>query len=246
MSDSSQGPGWWLASDGRWYPPESRPYAGAPPPPGAARGQPAGAGWGAWGYGAGPSGYGAQPRSGAPPGYHYPAQPVALDDVLHLALAPWWKRLVAILVDWAVLGVGAWAVAIVVMLALGMSVHQQSGSSTPGSGPQAPATSGALLAGLLGVWLVCSLLSALYFGSMNGSRRGQTIGKMAMSIAVRDAGDGRPIGFWRAFGRYLAMALFGLLLVIPYLIDVLSPLWDRRRQSWHDHLVGSVVVDLRP
>jgi hypothetical protein len=22
MSDSAQGPGWWLASDGRWYPPE--------------------------------------------------------------------------------------------------------------------------------------------------------------------------------------------------------------------------------
>src|SRR5664279_1262778 len=25
MSDTSQGPGWWLASDGRWYPPESLP-----------------------------------------------------------------------------------------------------------------------------------------------------------------------------------------------------------------------------
>jgi hypothetical protein len=23
MSDTSQGPGWWLASDGRWYPPET-------------------------------------------------------------------------------------------------------------------------------------------------------------------------------------------------------------------------------
>ena len=27
MSDSSQGPGWWLASDGKWYPPESAPGA---------------------------------------------------------------------------------------------------------------------------------------------------------------------------------------------------------------------------
>jgi hypothetical protein len=25
MSDSSQGPGWWLASDGKWYPPELHP-----------------------------------------------------------------------------------------------------------------------------------------------------------------------------------------------------------------------------
>lgn len=30
MSDTSQGPGWWLASDGRWYPPEAVP--GTTPP----------------------------------------------------------------------------------------------------------------------------------------------------------------------------------------------------------------------
>jgi len=31
MSDVSQGPGWWLASDGRWYPPSTAPpYAGDP------------------------------------------------------------------------------------------------------------------------------------------------------------------------------------------------------------------------
>ncbi len=27
MSDSSQGPGWWMASDGKWYPPETAPDA---------------------------------------------------------------------------------------------------------------------------------------------------------------------------------------------------------------------------
>lgn len=32
MSDVQQGPGWWLASDGRWYPPESRPQPLPPPP----------------------------------------------------------------------------------------------------------------------------------------------------------------------------------------------------------------------
>jgi len=29
VSDSSQGPGWWQASDGKWYPPEQAPGAGA-------------------------------------------------------------------------------------------------------------------------------------------------------------------------------------------------------------------------
>ena len=38
MSDQSQGPGWWLASDGRWYPPETPPATGVtfPPPVGPA------------------------------------------------------------------------------------------------------------------------------------------------------------------------------------------------------------------
>ena len=33
MSDQSQGPGWWQASDGKWYSPETHPDYVAPPPP---------------------------------------------------------------------------------------------------------------------------------------------------------------------------------------------------------------------
>src|SRR5438477_7583604 len=46
MSDQSQGPGWWQASDGKWYPPEKAPAPvplgsptqpfGVPPSPGSA------------------------------------------------------------------------------------------------------------------------------------------------------------------------------------------------------------------
>ena len=31
MSDQSQGPGWWQASDGKWYPPQSQPPPTGPP-----------------------------------------------------------------------------------------------------------------------------------------------------------------------------------------------------------------------
>lgn len=34
MSDSSEGEGWWQASDGKWYPPSAQPHL--PPPPQAA------------------------------------------------------------------------------------------------------------------------------------------------------------------------------------------------------------------
>jgi hypothetical protein len=33
MSEISQGPGWWIASDGKWYPPESHPDVRAVTPP---------------------------------------------------------------------------------------------------------------------------------------------------------------------------------------------------------------------
>lgn len=33
MSEQAQGPGWWIASDGRWYPPEQHPNYRPPPPP---------------------------------------------------------------------------------------------------------------------------------------------------------------------------------------------------------------------
>src|SRR5436189_1658811 len=50
MSEQSQGPGWWKASDGKWYPPEQAPAApppttapiAAPPPAGAPAGPPVG------------------------------------------------------------------------------------------------------------------------------------------------------------------------------------------------------------
>jgi hypothetical protein len=42
MSDTSQGPGWWLASDGKWYPPQQGAAAMQPPPPAPPAGPPPG------------------------------------------------------------------------------------------------------------------------------------------------------------------------------------------------------------
>jgi hypothetical protein len=49
MSDTAQGPGWWIASDEKWYPPELQPSArpAHPMPPAAGRGA-EGLAFGAW------------------------------------------------------------------------------------------------------------------------------------------------------------------------------------------------------
>lgn len=74
MSEVSQGPGWWQASDGKWYSPEQAPG-----------GQPAAAPQS--GFGAPQPGFGApQPGFGAIPGGYGP-------------LAEWGQRVVAYLLD---------------------------------------------------------------------------------------------------------------------------------------------------
>ena len=82
---------------------------------------------------------------------------------------------------------------------------------------------------------------------MNGSRRGQTVGKMALGIAVRDARTGAPIGFWRALGRYLITVRLPLRCSTSPTSSTRSRrCGTRRRQAWHDKVAHSVVVDLKP
>ena len=98
----------------------------------------------------------------------------------------------------------------------------------------------------MGFFVIVFVPYLLYYGILNGSKRGQTLGKMALGIVVRDARTGGPLGVGRGMGRYAITMLFYVVLVIPFIIDNLSPLWDGRRQAWHDHVVHSVVVERNP
>lgn len=44
----------------------------------------------------------------------------------------------------------------------------------------------------------------------------------------------------------MGLLAFPLLLGIPWLLDVLWPLWDPAHQAWHDKVTGSVVVETVP
>ncbi|MGH9018597.1 MAG: RDD family protein [Acidimicrobiales bacterium] len=100
---------------------------------------------------------------------------------------------------------------------------------------------------LLPVWeavAVAVVVDLGYFAFLDGSRRGQTVGKMTMGITVVDATTGGPLGAGRALLRralFLA-TYFGLIL---FVLNALSPLWDPRRRAWHDKLARSSVVSRR-
>lgn len=243
MSDTSQGEGWWQASDAKWYPPHLHPDVINLPPPPVPAAPPAPPVPPASAFPAPvapyPAGYGPPPgtsgMSYAPPGpYSVPTNPI--DAVVHRPLASWWKRLVAIIIDGAIIGV-TFSIFFAIIGALAGNTTTSCGFNCTNNTTQ---LSGAAV---VGVFVLAILPAFLYYGILNGSKRGQTVGKMAMSIAVRDARTGGPIGFWRGIGRYAITILFTFLLFIPYLLDNLSPLWDKRRQAWHDKVVRSVVVD---
>lgn len=84
-----------------------------------------------------------------------------------------------------------------------------------------------------------------YFSFFDGNKRGQTIGKMALGIAVRDVNTGAPVGAGRALGRRLFFCATYLLFVVGFIVNILWPLWDPRKQGIHDKVANTCVVDVR-
>ena len=85
------------------------------------------------------------------------------------------------------------------------------------------------------------LLSLVYFTYFHG-KTGQTPGDHALSIKVVDIRDkpGQPIGYGRAFGRWVISIVSTVVILIGYL----WMLWDPKKQTWHDKAVGSLPVYL--
>ena len=73
---------------------------------------------------------------------------------------------------------------------------------------------------------------------LEGSPSGQTVGKKQMNIRVIDFDTGGPLGYGRAFLRYVCKVLSA----IPCGLGYLWMLWDPQKQTWHDKLSTSVVV----
>ncbi len=186
--------------------------------------------------------------SGATGPYQYPMSPeppiipATPTDPQGRPLALWWKRVVAYLIDSIILGIPLGIIGIIIIGNVQQTCTVTIGSlSSPSScTPTLP------IARLVVFSLISLVISLAYFATLDGSPRGQTLGKMVLNIATRDASSGLAIGPTRAALRMFIMDILGIpfLLLIPWLLDVLWPLWDPRRQCWHDKAVGSVVVDV--
>jgi uncharacterized RDD family membrane protein YckC len=150
---------------------------------------------------------------------------VNLTDVEAVAasqLASWGRRLAALTIDTVILA----TVITVTVLAAGMPAEELNDRIRNRE---------TLIILLLFVVPEANYTTALV-GSLN-----QTFGKMAVGIKVVDAENRSPIGYTRAFTRWLSTAFLWILWV-PGIVDHLWPLRDGRNQTFHDKFARSVVV----
>lgn len=173
-----------------------------------------------------PPGYGA-PGYGAP-GYGPPAwspapgsaEPTAGDG----RLAGWWYRVGATVIDGIILLVFESVVGAVLGAGLLGTTHAS---------------------GSLAVARVVDLVGALAYQGLLLSYRGQTVGMMAVGTRIVDARSGGGIGVGRGVLRAAIEGLLAVLLFLPWVVDVLWPLWDRRNQTLHDKIVGTLILRTR-
>lgn len=99
-------------------------------------------------------------------------------------------------------------------------------------------------------WIVAAVcwLAALAYGIWNYGYRqgttGSTIGKSIMKFKVVGESTGQPIGFGMSVVREICYGVASAICGVVWLVAVLFPLWDPRRQSLADKIVKSVCVPI--
>jgi uncharacterized RDD family membrane protein YckC len=171
-----------------------------------------------------------------------PAQPTAAPvDSQGRPLAEWWKRLVAYVIDSIIIAIPSNILGGVIFgglfAAKGPTFDTQTGQfESAGFIARVLASWGALI-------LMSLILTAAYFVYLHGSR-GQTVGKMVMKIKVVGESTGELISYGDALKRWLVPALGVITCYIATILDGIWPLFDAKRQAWHDKFAKSVVIDL--
>jgi uncharacterized RDD family membrane protein YckC len=93
---------------------------------------------------------------------------------------------------------------------------------------------------LLGIALIAvGALVGIILQCKHLATTGQTWGRRIVGIKVVRADNGQPIGWGRAIGRTL---LEGSISGWICYLGFLWMLWDDNKQTWHDKIVGSIVV----
>ena len=143
--------------------------------------------------------------------------------------AEFWRRLVAYLIDFVLVGI------VQTTLFVGVALM---GPGVVPIDPHDPVYSAAQdISNMLGVVGVCWAFAWAYYAILESSPARATVGKYAMGVYVGDV-RGDPISFPRASFRFWFKALSSLPLGAGWMIAAFTP----RKQALHDFLAGTTVL----
>ena len=200
-----------------------------------------------------PTGPAGGPYSGPPPGYPaygYPPPPALSPG--GAPLADFASRLLAFLIDSAILGGVALVVALpVFFIVLFNRMSDVIESTDPYTGEPDPSTFFTDLFVpilLLELGLVLFMLVVYYFYTVEMLlRSGQTIGKKALKIRVVPIDPAATLTRGMASKRYLIEFVVGAIVPFFRYLDGLWQLWDKPyQQALHDKVARTVVIKVFP
>jgi len=215
MSDVSQGPGWWQASDGKWYRPEQHPsYAPPPPPPPPTAPPP-------------PS----PPPPTPPPAPPYPSQPGFQPPPQMVAPVP------------LPLSSPPYGYAPPGIVPQGMHLDQASGLMLP-NGVTLASVGRRIGAYFLAIPLAIVTLGIGYvIWGLIVWGRGQTPALQVLGMRVWRPETGRVAGWWwMALREIIGRIAEGILSIITLLVSFILMLTRKDRMCLHDLIAGTIVL----
>jgi uncharacterized RDD family membrane protein YckC len=188
-----------------------------------------------------PPGYHPPPPPGyqppPPPGYQPPQQPYGATPQASPwgEYASWWSRVGAAILDSLIT-----LLVICLPLIVGAIIAFKDAETDP--------ITDEITGGVEPLGIVIMVLGGLlYIGFEIWNRgirvgtKGQSLGKQVVGIRVAKDADGQLLGAGGGFLRWLMTFVLSLVSCVG-LLDVLWPLWDAKKQTLHDKVVGSVVL----
>lgn len=169
------------------------------------------------------------PQPAPAPGYGQPGVPQAPAVVLP-PLAHWGKRVLAMLVD--VLVILPFVIVGAVLMAVSV---RETGVDMYGRTVSEPSAAG-VVALLLGYGTAIGI--QVWNRWVRQGRTGQSLGKRALGIRLLSERTMAPVGPGMSFARDLCHVVDGF-----FYLGYLWPLWDPKRQTFSDKIIGTVVLD---
>lgn len=176
-----------------------------------------------------------------PPATHVPQVPLThTPDGMTLASPG--KRLGAALLDVLFVTIVSF-VLVIAFLLLVFGGGAVSGAFDPSTSDDLrPAFVVLVLLGYLGV-VVASVLFGIWYYVLRVRAVGATFGKQVLGLRVRTFHTDGQLTWAQVWGRYGIPMLVNAVVGVTFVVDSLWLLWDSHRQTLHDKLVGTVVVD---